>query len=80
MASGSLMIGIEVLTRAQLRAKGTLPASFGWLMLISSTFLSLMIPVTGMWAVVAQSMIAIMLSRRDAARDVLRALPHSLDV
>ena len=73
VASGSLMIGIGLLTRAQLRATGILPASFGWSMLISSTILSLMMPVTGMWAVVAQSLIAILLSQRDAARDVSRA-------
>jgi hypothetical protein len=63
VASGSLIIGIGLLTRAQLRATGTLPPSFGWLMLISTTFLSLMMPVTGMWAVVAQSVIAILLGR-----------------
>ncbi len=49
IASGLMMIGIGLLTRAHLRATGTLPASFGWLMLVSTTFLSLMMPVTGMW-------------------------------
>lgn len=79
VASGSLMIGIGVLTRAQLRATGTLPASFGWLMLISSTFLSLMMPVTGMWAVVAQSMIAILLARQapETARPADVAAPST---
>lgn len=72
VASGSLMIGIGLLTRAQLRATGTLPASFGWLMLISATFLSLMMPVTGMWAVAAQSVIAILLARRGKAGNSTR--------
>lgn len=63
VASGPLMIGIGLLTKAHLRATGTLPSSFGWLLLISMTFLSLMMPVTGMWAVAAQGVIAILLAR-----------------
>jgi hypothetical protein len=73
VASGPLMIATGVLARAHLRATGSLPASFGWLLAVSMAFLSLMMPATGMWAVAAQGVVAIMLSRRDATGTVSRA-------
>lgn len=75
VASGSLMIGIGLLTRAQRRATGTLPPAFGWLMLLSMTFLSLIMPVTGMWAVAVQGGIAILL-----AQDVSEGIPDAVDL
>lgn len=74
VASGPLMIGIGMLARVHLRATGSLPPSFGWLLLVSTTFLSLMMPVKGMWAVAAQGMIAILLSRQEAGTVVEQAV------
>ena len=61
---GGLMIGTGLLARSHLRRTGTLPAAFGAGLLATALANGALQPHSGIWLVVAESIIALRLARR----------------
>jgi len=63
-ATGLLIICAGLLMRAQIRATGTLPLSFGIVMLVPSVAIAVALPASGVWAVMAVALVAIRMATR----------------
>jgi hypothetical protein len=61
---GGLMIGAGLLARSHLRRTGTLPPAFGATLLATALANGVLQPASGIWAVAAESIVALRLTTR----------------
>lgn len=61
--TGAALLGSGFLTRSHLRATGTLPASFGWIMTIIGILVSTAMPASGGWLILAIGLLALAIRR-----------------
>jgi hypothetical protein len=67
MLTGIAFVGLGLLSRRHLIATGRLPPEIGWILLAPGIPLILLVPLSGGWLLIGIGVLALVMSRRDAA-------------
>ncbi|PUB25969.1 hypothetical protein C8K30_10656 [Promicromonospora sp. AC04] len=69
MLTGIALAGLGLLTRRHLIVTGRLPTEIGWILLVPGIPLALLNPASGGWLLIGIGVLALVMSRRNAAQE-----------